>query len=394
MIPVYKPYTNGKEIKHLKEVIDSGWWGLGPKTKEFEEKFAKYIGVKYAIGLNSGTAALDLAFHCIGIKNKEVITTSMTFVSTNHAILYNKGIPVFCDIEPDTLNIDADKIEELITENTKAIVVVHYGGYSCNMSKITQIAKKHNLYLVEDCAHACGGEYLPRGINNMNSTSTKAKSIPQGRGKMLGSLGDFGVFSFHAVKNLSTGDGGMLVTNNKEWYERLKELRWVGITKDTFSRDSKKKYSWFYDVVELGYKYHMNDITAAIGLAQLEKIDWMNDIRRKWSDYYRKQLAGVGDIECPIKKDYMFPACHNFVIKTSKRDELREYLQDRNIATGVHYYPNHLYEMYKPYYRKLPVAESIWKKLLTLPLYPGLRKEDIDFIIEKIKEFYKDDYIK
>ena len=402
MIPVYRPYTDGKEIEYLKEVIDSGWWGLGPKTKKFEEKFANYIGVKYAVGLNSGTAALDLAFRCIGIENKEVITTSMTFVSTNHAILYNKGIPVFCDIEPDTLNIDADKIEELITEKTKAIVIVHYGGYSCNMSKVTQIAKKHNLYLVEDCAHACGGKYLPSGMEHTlhgslreimktdNKNNSNEDNISQGKAKMLGSLGDFGVFSFHAVKNLSTGDGGMLVTNNKEWYERLRELRWVGITKDTFSRGSEKKYSWFYDVVELGYKYHMNDITAAIGLAQLEKLDWMNNIRRKWSDYYREQLAGVGDIECPIKKDYMFPACHNFVIKTSKRDKLREYLQDRNIATGVHYYPNHLYDMYKPYYRKLPVTESIWKRLMTLPLFPALTQEEIDFIIKCIKDFFNE----
>ncbi len=367
MIPVFRPYTDGKEIEYLKDVINSGWWGLGPKTKEFEEKFSHYIGCKYGIGLNSATAALHLAFKCLDIEGYEVITPSMTFVSTNHAILYNGGIPVFCDIEEDNLNIDPDKIEALITTKTKAIVIVHFGGYACNMEKIIDIANKYNIYLIEDSSHASGGKY---------------------KDKMLGSMGDFGIFSFQAVKNLSTGDGGMLTTNNEEWFERSKKLRWVGISKDTFARGSEKSYSWFYDVVELGFKYHMNDIMAAIGLAQLEKLDWMNDIRRKWSDYYREQLAEIKEIKCPTKKDYMFPACHNFVIKTEKRDELKNYLMDKGITTGVHYYPNHLYDMYKPYYRKLPITEGIWKKLITLPLYPGLAEEELDFVIESIKNFF------
>ena len=365
MIPVFRPYTDGKELEYLKDVIDSGWWGLGPKTKELENRFADFIGSKYAVGLNSATAALHLALKCIGIENKEVITTAMTFVSTNHAILYNGGTPVFCDIEKDTLNIDPNKIEELITEKTKAIIVVHFGGRACDMDKIMSIAKKHNLYVIEDCAHSAGGKY---------------------KDKMLGSIGDFGSFSFQAVKNMATGDGGMLVTNNHKWYDRLQKLRWVGITKDTFSRDTGK-YSWFYDVVELGYKYHMNDITAAIGLAQFEKLEFMNSIRKKWSEYYDKNLKNIGDIELPPKKDFMEPAYHNYVIKTEKRDELQEYLKEKGISTGVHYYPNHLYDMYKPYYRELPITESIWKKLLTLPLFPSLKQEEIDFIIESIKEF-------
>lgn len=378
MIPVFRPYTDGKEIEYLKEVIDSGWWGLGPKTKEFEEVFAEYIGCKYGVGLNSATAALDLAFKSIGIEGKEVITTSMTFVSTNHAILYNNGIPVFCDIEPDTLNIDANKIEELITKKTKAIIVVHYGGRACDMDKIMNIAEKYKLKVVEDCAHACGGEYLPRGM----------EYIPQGKGRKLGSIGDFGSFSFQAVKNLSTGDGGMLTTNNKEAYDFLMKYRWVGITKDTFSR-VKGKYSWFYDVVNLGHKFHMNDISAAIGLAQFEKLEWMNEQREKWTNYYSEKLNGIGDIEIPTKKEYMKPAYHNYVIKTSKRDELQEFLKSKNISTGVHYYPNHLYDMYKPYYRKLPITEAIWKRLITLPLFPDLKKEEIDFVITKIRGFYK-----
>ena len=182
MIPVYRPYYDEKEMKYLKEVIESGWWGMGPKTVEFEEKFAKYIGTRYALGLNSGTAALHLALMCINVQDAEVISPSMTFVSTNHAILYNGGIPVFCDVEYDNLNVTAQEIEKLITDKTKAIIVVHYGGYACDMDSIMEIARAHNLYVIEDCAHACGGKY---------------------KNKMLGSIGDFGCFSFQAVKNLS-----------------------------------------------------------------------------------------------------------------------------------------------------------------------------------------------
>ena len=263
MIPVYRPYHDDLEMKYLKEVIDSGWWGMGPKTAEFETKFAHYIGSKHALGLNSATAALHLALMCVGVKNAEVITPAMTFVSTNHAILYNGGIPVFCDVEPDNLNMTADEILKLITPKTKAIIVVHYGGYACDMDPIMELATKHNLVVIEDCAHACGGKY---------------------KDKMLGSIGHFGSFSFQAVKNLATGDGGMLTTNSDEWAERIKKLRWVGISKDTFDRGAGNSYDWFYDVTELGYKYHMNDIIAAIGLAQFEKLEWMNDRRRYWSD--------------------------------------------------------------------------------------------------------------
>jgi perosamine synthetase len=369
MIPVFRPYTDNKEIEYLKEVIDSGWWGMGLKTAEFEKRFATYIGTDYALGLNSATAALHLALMCIGVKGYEVISPSMTFVSTNHAILYNGGIPVFCDIEPDNLNICAENIEKLITSKTKAIIVVHYGGYACDMDSIMELAEKHNLVVIEDCAHACGGKY---------------------KGRMLGSIGYFGSFSFQAVKNLSTGDGGMLVTNNWEWASRIRRLRWVGISKDTFERGAGNSYDWFYDVTEPGFKYHMNDITAAIGLAQFEKLEWMNGRRRFWSERYREELKTIPQISLAPIKEYMFPACHNFVIKVENRDELRKHLNESGISSGVHYYPNHLYEMYKPFYSELPVSESIWKKLVTLPLFPGLTEEDFQSVVKAIKVFYED----
>ncbi|MGD0035716.1 MAG: DegT/DnrJ/EryC1/StrS family aminotransferase [Bacteroidota bacterium] len=371
MIPVFKPNYGNEELEALKEPFSTGWIGLGPKTKEFESKFASYIGCKHAIGVNSATAALHLAMKVMGVEDREVITTSMTFISTNHAILYNNAVPVFCDIEPDSLNIDTTKIESLITNKTKAIVVVHYGGYAVDLDPVLEIAKNHNLKLVEDAAHAAGGEY---------------------KGKKLGSIGDIGCFSFHAVKNLACGEGGMITTNDDKIDKLLRRLRWMGITKDTYSRDADthKGYSWYYDVAELGFKCHMNDIPAAIGIVQLRKLEKSNARRAELVARYNDQLAGVGDVELPICKSYMTkPAYHNYVIKSSYRDKLNEYLKEKGISTGVHYYPNHLYDMYKPYYRHLPVTETIWKKLLTLPLFPDLTNDQQDSIIDGIKRFFK-----
>jgi perosamine synthetase len=370
MIPVFRPSMGDEEITAVAEVLKSGWIGLGPKTKEFEQKFAKYIGTKNAVGVNSATAALHLAMKVMGVEGGEVITTPMTFVSTNHAILYNNSTPVFCDIEPDTLNIDANKIEPLISAKTKAIIVVHYGGYSADMNKILDIAKRFNLKVIEDAAHGCGGEY---------------------KGKKLGSLGDIGCFSFHAVKNLATGDGGMITTDDPEVYERLMKLRWVGISKDTWTREEKdtKKYSWYYDVEELGFKYHTNDITAAIGLVQLAKLDIMNKKRYEISQRYTKAFSSVKHIEVPKIKDYMSkPACHNYVIKIDNRDGLNNCLKQKGISTGVHYIPNNYYDMYKHFRGETPVADMVWKRILTLPLYPDLGSEEVELIIDSVLEFF------
>ncbi len=367
MIPVFKPFFDETELNYLKPVFESGWIGLGPKTKEFEQKIAEYIGVPYAVGVNSATAALHLGLRCFNIEGKEVITTPITFVSTNHAIIYNNGIPVFCDVEKDTMNIDPDRIESLITNNTAGVIVVHYGGRSCDLEKINQICSKHGLFLLEDCAHGMGGKFKDR---------------------RLGSIGNIGCFSFHAVKNLATGDGGMVVTKSKEFYEHLMRMRWLGITKDTYSRDLGQ-YSWYYDVLEFGFKCHMNDITAAIGLAQFGKLEWMNDRRSKISLNYDKKLHDVGDIQPLAHKEYQYSAAHNYVIKTDQRDALHEYLKTKGISTGVHYYPNHLYEIYKPYYRECPVAEEEWKKLLTLPLYPSMTDDEFDRVVAEIQKFYE-----
>jgi perosamine synthetase len=359
-----------EEILAVGEVLRSGWIGLGPKTKEFEEKFAAYIGVNHAIGVNSATAALHLALKVMNVDGGEVITTPMTFVSTNHAILYNNAIPVFCDIEADTLNIDATKIEPLINEKTKAIIVVHYGGYAVDMDRVLNIAKKYNLKVIEDAAHGCGGEY---------------------KNNKLGSIGDIGCFSFHAVKNLATGDGGMITTDDPEIYGRLMKLRWLGISMDTWSREEKdtKQYSWYYDVEELGYKYHMNDITAALGLVQLAKLDLTNQRRFEISQRYTESLSSLNYVDVPKIKDYMtLPACHNYVIKLDNRDGLNDYLKQKGISSGVHYIPNNKYDMYRKYRGETTVSDETWKKILTLPLFPDLTNDQIEFIIKSVTEFF------
>lgn len=368
MIPVFRPSMENEEAKEVAKILKSGWIGLGPKTKEFEEKFAKFVGAKYAVGVNSCTAALHLALKVMDVEGGEVITTPMTFISTNHAILYNNAVPVFADIEKDTLNMRIDEIEKLVTDKTKAILVVHYGGHPCDMNPILEIAKKRRIKVIEDAAHACGAEY---------------------REKKIGSIGDATCFSFHAVKNMATGDGGMITIHSQDIASRLRKLSWLGISKGTWDRSEGKSYSWEYNVEEIGFKYHMNDITAALGLVQLTKLEKTNQRRKEIVKKYNEAFSDIEWIETPVEKEYAKSACHNYVIKilNRRRNELISYLADNGISAGVHYVPNHLYRIYKPYYRRLPVTEKVWKKLVTLPLFPDLKDEEIELIIRLVRRF-------
>jgi len=369
-IQLFKPKICEEAIKSVEETLQSGWIGLGPKVEQFERDFCNYIGCQYAAGLNSATSGLHLAMILAGIEEgDEVITTPMTFVSTNHAILYQKAIPVFVDIEYNTLNIDANKIEEKITNKTKAIVCVHYSGYPCDLSSIYEIASNYNLTVIEDCAHAMGAQY---------------------QGRKIGASSSLAVFSFHAVKNLPTGDGGMLVTNDAEIYERLKKLRWMGISKDTYGRrtsmENLSSYSWQYDVETIGYKYHMNDIVASIGIEQLKYLDKENLRRQAIADIYHKELQNILGIELPVKSDKNRQSSnHIFHIKCNKRNFLHQELKNKKIGTGVHYIPNHLYDTYEPYYIHLPVTESVWKKILSLPMHLHLSDDDVLRICDEIK---------
>lgn len=379
LIPVFRPNYGKEEIDAVSDVIKSGWVGLGPKTEEFEKRFATYTGAPYAIAVNSATAALHLALLAANIgKNDEVIVPSLTFVSTAHAVLYVGATPIFADIEEDTLCISPDDVAKKITKRTRAIIPVHYGGHPCDMDRLKEITDGHNLIIIEDASHACGSSY---------------------HGKKIGSISPFTCFSFHAVKNLATGDGGMITVKDKDTAERLRRLRWVGINKNTWDRleeiseddnRSYRVYGWHYEIEELGYKYHMNDINAALGLIQLQKLDDSNKKRRALASRYTKKLKELKEVRCPVVKPGMLSAQHNYVIRCKDRDKLHLYLRGRNISSGVHYLPLHL----QPYYRKLypkirlPIVETEWKKLLTLPLYPDLTQKEQDYIISCIKEFY------
>jgi perosamine synthetase len=369
MIPLFKPSMDNEEIEAVTSVIKSGWVGLGPKTKEFEEKFAKFIGTKYAVGFNSCTAALHLAIKVLDIKpGSEIITTPMTFISTAFAADYNGIKPVFADIQRDTLNIDPEDIRKKITDKTKAIIAVHFGGHACDMDKIMAIAKEYNLYVIEDAAHAAGSE-----IND----------------KKLGTFGDMSCFSFHAVKNMTIGDGGMLATNNEAYYNRLKKLVWCGIDKSTFARQDKDKYSWDYNVEEIGYKFHLNDLLSSIGIVQLKKLEKMNERRRQIKSKYNQAFKSLNFIEVPVDKKGIKSSCHNYVAKITKgdRNELIGYLRKNGITAGVHYKPVYLFPVYSHIKANCPVTDKVWKELITLPVFPDMTDEEIDLVIAHVKKW-------
>lgn len=371
MIPVFRPSINKEEVlPELAKIFDSGWMGLGPKTVELEEKFAEYVGVKYAVALSSCTAALHLACCVLGLKeDDEVIVPSMTFVSTGLAPLYCGAAPVFADIEEDTLCIEPADIESKVTSKTKAIIPVHYGGHACRIHEIVQIARKHNLSVIEDVAHGCGGKY---------------------KGGMLGSIGVMGCFSFHAVKNLPTGDGGMITTDDEKIYKELKKLRWVGIDKGTWDRSERNGYSWQYSIDKLGFKCHMNDVTAVIGLAQLKVLDEHNLTRRRFAKKYDEAFKDRGWIKTPVEKDYTYSARHNYVVRVPMRNALNEYLRSKGISTGVHYEPIHHFKVFGDTKTNVPITEKVWTELLTLPLYPSMTHEEFDKVVSEIIKFGED----
>lgn len=367
-IPFSKPSIGEEEIKAVTEVLRSGWVTSGPKSTEFEENFKKYIGTSEAISVYSCTAALHTALLALGIKGgDEVITSTFTFISTVHAIEYVGATPVLIDIQEDTFNINPDLIEKNITPRTRAIIVVHYGGHPCDMDKINTIAKKHNLYVIEDAAHAIGTKY---------------------KGRSAGNLGDIGCFSFYANKNMTTGEGGMITLNNKERAILARRYSYLGIKKNAWERYLNKG-KWFYEITELGYKYNLSDISASIGIEQLKKIDRFNKKRRELAEYYSKKLKDLNEIILPIEKPYAITSWYLYPIRLKDeidRDRFIEQLGERNVGTSVHFIPIHHHPYSKRIGGNFPVADRVYKSIVSLPLFYDLSFEDVDYITNVIKD--------
>ncbi len=370
-IPVLKPSITEKEIEAVCEVMRSGWIGLGPKTALFEKTFAKTMGVKYCTGLNSCTAALHLALASLELApDDEVIVTPMTFVSTVHAIVYCGAKPVFADVLPDTLTLDPDDVAKKITPHTRAILTVDMAGHPSELDELLTLAKEHGLVLVEDAAHACGATY---------------------KGRPIGSIAPLTCFSFHAVKNLTCGEGGA-ITCQEEWRDHwFRKMRWLGISKDTWTRtENEFTYQWRYWVEEIGFKCHMNDIAAAIGLVQLERLPELNAIRRRLVARYNDALKDLTWLTLPTERPYVQSAWHLYQVRLTDevtRDRFVTHLVQHDIAPGVHYIPSHRHPCYRGNKAICPVADREWVRLVTLPLYPDLSDAEQDQIIETIQMF-------
>jgi len=357
-IKLFDPVIDSTEKKAILKVLNSRFWASGSgsgNVLKFENKFKKYIQSKSCVAVNSGTAALNLAFSLFDIKNKEVILPSLSFVSTAHCIVENGGIPIFVDIEPDTLCIDPKKIKQSVSKNTAAIIPVHFGGMPCNLDKIHKIAKSFNLDIVEDAAHAVG---------------TTWKNFEK-----IGSHGSAVCFSFHPVKNLAMPTGGLISINHKN-HKKFKQLlfsrRWCGIT------DRKETD---YDVKELGWNYYMNEFSAVIGLTQLKKLDKLKKIRKSIAKKYQQKI----ELENKMPYDHNC-SYHLYWILVNNRKKFREKLSDVGIETGTHYKPIHLMKMYKKSI-SLPITERVGKQIVTIPIHPNLKNSEVEKIINSVNKF-------
>jgi len=357
-IKLFDPCIDKKEEKEVISVLKSGFWTSGSgtgKVVEFEKKFKKYVGAKSCICVNSGTAALHLALSLFNIKDKEVILPSLSFVSTAHSIMYNGGKPVFVDVDPKTLCLDPEKIQNAITKNTKVILPVHFGGMPCELNKISKLGFQKNIKIVEDAAHAAGASY-----NN----------------KKIGSFGNVVCFSFHPVKNLGMPTGGAITlndTNSKKYEKILKALRWCGISNRVGTK---------YDVTHLGWNYYMNEFSAAIGIEQLKKLKKMNLKRMKIAKTYSEEI----ELESmPFDKNCSY---HLYWILVQNREKFMKNMKNMGIETGIHYKPIHKMKFYS-IKKKLPVTDDISSKIVSIPMHPKLNDNDVDRIIKLTNKFSK-----
>lgn len=369
-IPLFDLNFDEQEELAVIDVLRSKWISTGPKTAEFENKFADMLNVNYAVALANCTVALHLALKIVGVeRGDEVICPSLTFVATVNAIKYLDAVPVFADItSKENLTISPIEIEKKITKNTKAIIVMHYGGFACDMDAIMAIAEKHNLKVIEDACHGPLSEY---------------------KGKKLGTIGDVGCFSFFSNKNISTGEGGMIVTNNKAYYERIKLLRSHGMTSMSYER--AKGHSTEYDVIESGYNYRMDDLRSALGIVQLNKIKADLEKRAIIREHYLKFLGEVEGIIVPFldSKEFSSNYIMPILLKNAdaeRRNKVREDLASLGIQTSIHYPAVHRFSIYKENFQDLPLTDFAANNLVTLPMYSKLTLDDVKLIVDNLQK--------
>jgi len=349
IIPLFRPSCTDAEISAVTDVLRSGWWGMGPKTAEFEVAFAARVGARHAVAVNSCTAALQLACEAMGVAGGTVIMPALTFASTALAVMHAGGLPVFADIDPVSLCVDWRDVARKTTVHTRAVIPVWYGGM------VTGAATA--LPVIEDCAHACG-------------------SVGAGE------QGQVACWSFQAVKNLATGDGGMITTNDGELAAKLRRLRWCGIDRSTWDRD-QGRYGWEYDIREPGHKMHMNDLTAALGLAQLERLDEMNEARRLRVRQYLEAFKDTAWMQLPAY--WEGSSWHLFCVRVAGRDRFVSHMTSAGVSAGVHYKPLNTYPLFDT--SPLPVTDRVWREIVTLPLYPDMTDADLARVVETAKAF-------
>ncbi len=364
-IPLAKPYFDLEELEEIKKVLDSGWVSQGPKVKEFEEKIASYLGVKYAIAVTNCTAALHLALLSSGIKKgDEVLVADFTFPATGHSVLYCGARPVFIDVKLDTYNIDTELIEEKITDKTKAIIPVHTFGQPAEMDKIIKISKDHNLKVIEDAACALGAKY-----NDKNA----------------GAIGDIGCFSFHARKGITTGEGGMAVTNDKNLAEKMRHLSVFGMT-SAWVREKSDEFV-VPSFTEAGYNYKMSDITAAVGVSQIRKLEKIIERKKELAKYWNEKLNEIDYIEPPYVDNnvkHVYQSYVSLVDKCINRNKIIELLMKKDIQTQIGTYASHIQPVYNST-DKCSNSFEIFERSLALPMYFKLREEDIDMVAKHLK---------
>jgi len=365
-VPLFDLTFDKREAEAAQKVISSGWLTMGEVTQEFEERFAEFVSVKHAIAVSSGTAALHMANRALGIgPEDEVICPSLTFVAAANSIVYVGAQPVFADVESlEEFSVSPKDIESKITGRTRAIQVLHYAGYPCDMDRILEVARRHGLPVVEDCAHAPGAEY---------------------QGRKCGSIGDLGCFSFFPNKNMTTGEGGMVTTNHDELARKIRLMRSHGMT--SFTLDRHKGHAFSYDVVELGYNYRLDEMRSAIGLVQLEKLADNNRMRQRIQSWYRERLSAIPGVRIPYAHPVGTSAHHIFPVlldPTVGREDFMRAMKERGIQTSIHYPPIHLFRFYRQTFglgeNHLPITEEIARRQVTLPLYPSMSEADVDYV--------------